>query len=125
MASQIWLDQENKTIPTRIISQRSINAACVASLGIGSNLVVFAFYLPIWFQAIQGKSPQKAGLSLLPLLLSEVITVIISGVFTSKIGYYTPLIIIGSAISIVGTGLLITFQVDTGAAKWIGYQVSY
>ncbi|GAP83917.2 putative MFS aflatoxin efflux [Rosellinia necatrix] len=33
--------------------------------------------------------------------------------------------IIGSFLIIIGAGLLITLQVDTGKAKWIGYQVLY
>lgn len=123
VASQVFLKGQ-RTVPGRIISQRSVIVACVATLGIGSNLIIFAFYVPIWFQAIQGKSPQSAGLSLLPLLLPQVITIILSGIFTTKVGYYAPLLIVGGAVMIVGAGLLTTWEVDTSAGKWIGYQVS-
>jgi MFS family permease len=47
------------------------------------------------------------------------------GFLNTKIGYYTPIAIIGSAVMAVGAGLLTTFQVDTSAGKWIGYQVLY
>ncbi|XP_014551206.1 hypothetical protein COCVIDRAFT_42471 [Bipolaris victoriae FI3] len=118
---QIWRG-ENGTIPPRIISQRSIFAGSIASLGIGSVLVLFAFYLPIWFQVVQGKSPQDSGLSLIPLLLSVVVAVITSGVVTSKIGYYLPPLLVGAAIVIVGSGLMSTWSVDVGSGKWIGFQ---
>ena len=61
---------------------------------------------------------------MLPPLLPQVITIPLSGFFTTKVGYYTPLLIVGGAIMIVGAGLLTTWEVDTSAGKWIGYQVS-
>ncbi|USP74915.1 hypothetical protein yc1106_02189 [Curvularia clavata] len=119
---QVWRGEKG-TIPPQIISQRSIFAGTIASLGIGSVLVLFAFYLPIWFQVVQGKSPQDSGLSLIPLLLSVVVAVIASGVVTSKIGYYLPPLLVGATIAIVGSGLISTWSVDVGSGKWIGFQV--
>lgn len=121
-ASQVWR-KDNATIPPQILLQRSILSAVVASIGIGTVLVLYAFFLPIWFQVIQGKSPQSSGLSLLPLLLSNVLTVIGGGIATSLLGYYTPLMIIGSVILIIGSALITTWQVTTGTGTWIGYQV--
>ena len=119
--SQIWL--KGGTIPGAVISQRSVLAATFQSIGIGSLLVVYAFYLPIWFQAIKGDSPQNSGLSLLGLLFSTVLFVIACGIGISKFGYYVPFAIIGGAVLVVGAGLLTTWQVDTGPGMWIGYQV--
>lgn len=58
-------------------------------------------------------------------MLSMVVGSILGGIINGKIGYYTPLAIIGTCIMCVGAGLLTTFQVDTGAGKWIGYQILY
>jgi MFS family permease len=123
IAFQIWRGEQG-TIPTHIISQRSILAGSIASLGIGSVLVLFSFYLPIWFQVIQGKSPKESGLSLIPLLLSVVFAVIASGIFASAVGYYMPPMLLGAALAILGAGLISTWSVDVGSAKWIGFQVS-
>jgi MFS family permease len=123
VASQMWLG-DHRTIPARIITQRTMIAASFASIGIGSIMVVYSFYLPVWFQGIQGKSPQSAGLSLLPLLLSQVVLVIAGGIVTTICGYYTPLLILGGVVSIVGSALITTWDPDTGTGKWIGYQVS-
>jgi MFS family permease len=119
---QIWRGQKG-TIPPQIISQRSILAGTIASLGIGSVLVLFAFYLPIWFQVIQGKSAQSSGLSLIPLLLSVVFAVIASGIFASTVGYYLPPMVFGSVLVIVGAGLISTWSVDVSTARWVGFQV--
>jgi hypothetical protein len=48
-----------------------------------------------------------------------------TGILTSKIGYYTPFIIVGTCLLSIGAGLLTTLQVDTGEGKWIGYQILY
>ena len=120
--SQAW-QKEKATVPPRILLNRSILSGCFAYLGTGSVLVILAFYLPIWFQVIQGKSPQSSGLSLLPLLLSIVVAVIASGILTTVIGYYTPMMIAGAMFLIVGSALITTWQPQTKAGIWIGYQV--
>ena len=120
--AQVWRDDE-ATVPPRIFLQRTMLSSCVACIGIGSLLVIFAFYLPIWFQVIQNKSPRGSGLSLLPLLLSSVLVVGLAGAATTAWGFYTPLIILGSALCIVGAALISTWQIDAGPGQWIGYQV--
>lgn len=50
---------------------------------------------------------------------------LVGGFTNTKIGYYTPLAIIGSCIMSVGAGLITTFWLDTSEGKWIGYQVLY
>ena len=86
---------------------------------------ITVYFLPIWFQSIKGSSAVESGIRLLPMMISVVVGSISGGITNSKIGYYTPLAIIGSCIMSVGAGLLTTFQVDTGEGKWIGYQIVY
>ena len=121
--SQLWAGDDG-AVPPRIISQRSIAAGAVVSLGIGSTLVTLTFYLPIWFQAIKGQSAVSAGERLLPYFLGTTLFVIGSGFVVSKTGYYTPPLIAGTALMVVGCGLLTTFRVDTNSGEWVGYQVS-
>lgn len=87
--------------------------------------VITVYFLPIWFQSIKGVSAADSGIRTLPLMLSMVVGSVTGGFLNSRIGYYTPLAIIGTCIMSVGAGLLMTFQVDAGAGKWIGYQVVY
>jgi hypothetical protein len=117
--------KDDATIPPKVIKQQSILAGCIASIGIGTVLIVLNFYLPIWFQVIKGKTPQDSGLALIALLLSNVVAVIAGGIATSQFGYYTPFMMAGSAILIVGTALISTWNVSTSTGIWIGYQVSW
>ncbi|KAG5767435.1 hypothetical protein H9Q73_014246 [Fusarium xylarioides] len=114
---------EKATVPPRILFQRTTFFACLNALAIGSVLVIYAFYLPVWIQVVKGKSPQDSSLALIPLLLSNVFCVILGGVLVSKIGYYTPFAIAGCAVLIVGSALISTWTADVSKAKWIGYQI--
>jgi hypothetical protein len=67
----------------------------------------------------------ESGIRNLPLILSMVLLSIVTGGIVSIIGYYAPFMIASSIILGIGSGLLSTFQVDTGHAKWIGYQILF
>jgi hypothetical protein len=58
-------------------------------------------------------------------MLATVVGSILGGFLNSKLGYYTPLAILGSCLAAVGGGMLTTLNVDTAQPRWIGYQVLY
>lgn len=116
--------QVNGMLPPRVLRQRSVAAGVFVSIGFGAALIIPTFYLPIWFQAIKGTTAVDAGVKLLPLFLSTCVFVIATGFGMAKTGYYTPWLIVGCAIRMVGAGLLATLRVDAGTTEWVGYQVS-
>lgn len=59
------------------------------------------------------------------MILALVIMSIASGGAVTALGYYTPFVIASSILMAIGAGLISTFEVDTGNAKWIGYQIVY
>ncbi|KAF3808048.1 Rubrofusarin-specific efflux pump aurT [Colletotrichum gloeosporioides] len=121
---QIFLPK-TATIPPKVFKQRSILAGVFATFCIGSQNMIIIYYLPIWFQAIQGVSAVESGIRLLPLVLSMVVASLMTGGLIRRTGYYTPFLIIGVCFMSVGAGLLNTLQLDTPSAKWIGYQILY
>ncbi|TPX12187.1 uncharacterized protein E0L32_007073 [Thyridium curvatum] len=113
------------TIAPRIFKQRSILAGFFCTLCLGPHMMLFVYYLPVWFQAIQGLSAVDSGIHLLPLVLSMVAANIASGAAVRRIGYYTPFLIAGTCLASVGAGLLNTLSVTTPLARLAGYQVLY
>ena len=83
------------------------------------------YYLPIWFQAIDGVSAVNSGIRLLPMVIPIVVASITTGQLVSRIGYYTPFMIFGVCLTAVGAGLLTTLGIDTSEGKWIGFQIVY
>lgn len=121
---QFW-QQENATVPPRIMNNRSIACAFLFVSVIAGSMMTMVYFIPLWFQAIKGVSAVRSGIDTLPMVLSLVTAVIASGIFVSKVGYYVPPMLLGPCFMAVGAGLLTTFKVDTPVAKWIGYQILY
>jgi MFS family permease len=118
-----WHRGDRALIPPRIVLQRSVAASCIAAFSIYGTMLLHAYYLPIWFQAVKGDSAIASGVSMVAYMLANALFSLLAGAIVTKVGYFTPPAIIGSAIGVVGCGLLSTFQVDTPAGKWIGYQI--
>ncbi|OQD78890.1 hypothetical protein PENANT_c073G06708 [Penicillium antarcticum] len=79
--------------------------------------------LPIWFQAIKEDSASESGINNLPMVVAMIVCSALGGLLVNIVGYYTPLMFVGSVFLTIGSGLCTTFGIHTGHAKWIGYQV--
>lgn len=121
---QFW-QQENATVPPRILKNRSMAGAVWFSFCIGGSFFVLVYYLPIWFQAIKGTTATESGIRNLPMIMGLVIMSLVAGFAVTKLGYYTPFLILSSIFTAIGAGLLSSFTVDTGHAAWIGYQIIF
>ncbi|KAI1453994.1 putative MFS multidrug transporter [Annulohypoxylon moriforme] len=121
---QIWMPGQ-AILPPRLFLQRSIASGLWSSMCISAHQTIILYYLPIWFQAIQGQSAVKSGIDLLPMVLLTAATSILNGQLVSHIGYYTPSFIFGVCLAAVATGLFTTLGAHTSEGKWIGYQILY
>ncbi|KZP00733.1 MFS aflatoxin efflux pump [Calocera viscosa TUFC12733] len=111
------------TIPTQLITQRTVAAGTWWIFCVGSGFFLLVFYIPVWFQAIQDDSAQTSGIHQLPLILGITVITIVAGIGVRIIGYYVPFMILSSILLSIGSGLLTTFKVNTSSSAWIGYQV--
>jgi EmrB/QacA subfamily drug resistance transporter len=124
IAIQIWLG-EGATVPPRIAKQRSIAAGSFFGLCLGGSFFILVYYLPTYFQAIQGVSAIESGIRSLPLILSQVVALIFAGAMTTQFGYYTPFYYVAVVFTSIGAGLLTTLKPDSTTAQWIGYQIIF
>ncbi|KAI1212165.1 MFS general substrate transporter [Annulohypoxylon truncatum] len=121
---QIWL-LEQAILPPRLFLQGSIVSGLWASLCIGAHQTIILYYLPIWFQTIQGQSAVKSGIDLLPMVLLAAATSVLKGQLASLVGYYAPFFVFDVCFAATATALFTTLGVDTSEGKWIGYQILY
>lgn len=110
-------------IPFKLLARRTIIANCLTSFGVFGSLFVVIYYIPEWFQVIKGASPVKSGVMNIALFIPQIIGSITGGTSINKLGYCNPFIIAGCVFSSIAAGLLSTFNVDSGHAAWIGFQV--
>jgi MFS family permease len=57
------------------------------------------------------------------MVVSMIVSSAVGGLLVNIVGYYTPLMFIGSAFLTIGCGLCTIFTVDSGNPQWIGFQV--
>lgn len=66
-------------IPYSILTIRTVWASCVTYGFLASLLICGSYYLPIYFQAIKNASPMISGVDILPSIISQMISAILSG----------------------------------------------
>lgn len=119
------LKPETAMAPARIVLNRSIAGSMTFMFLLSGGMMSVVYYLTIWFQAAKGDSAMNAGISTIPLVLSLVIMSIVAAIFTQKIGYYVPAMLISPLLCSIGAGLLSTLSPSSEHSYWIGYQVLY
>ena len=122
VANELFM-RDRAILEPRLMRMRRVWANCAHVFFVSGGFFIHIYYLPIFFQSIQGMSPMDSGVRNLPINIGCFLS-IASGFAVSAHGrLWAPLMAIGSAIATVGGGLVYTFGLDTSAAKYIGYQV--
>ncbi|KAI6799798.1 MFS general substrate transporter [Hortaea werneckii] len=116
------LMQSTATLPLSVIRNRSIVAGIVFNFCFSSAMLALVYWIPTWFQAIQGTSAVESGINTIPLVLSLVVASVLAGQAVGRIGYYTPFAMASAIIMPIGAGLISTWTVGTGSPKWLGFQ---
>lgn len=114
---------ERAMVIPRLIKTRDVLVPCLFVLFLAGGFFILVYYLPLYFQSIQGVSAMDSGVRNLPFILGVSIFSIIGGGFVSSTGIVAPLVIISTIIATVGAGLCYTFDIDTPNGIWIGFQV--
>ncbi|TGO43924.1 hypothetical protein BCON_0719g00030 [Botryotinia convoluta] len=122
---QFFTSGDDATVPIRIIKQRSVASVAWFSFFYSCSFYLVVYYIPIWFQAVQGLDAFDSGLHTLPLVLALVFAILFAAIFQRSIGYYILMIIVSSIIAPVGAGLLTTLQVNSGPKEWMSWPVVF
>lgn len=120
---EIWLG-DWAMIPRHVYARRIIWATSLFQFFFAGSYFVSLYYLPIYFQSVDGVSPIASGVRNLPLIITASVFLILTGILVAKLNRPAPVMVFGSALATVACGLFYTFDdKHTGPAKWIGYQV--
>ncbi|MCJ1422554.1 hypothetical protein MMC29_000434 [Sticta canariensis] len=116
-----WTREENALIPLRILRQRSVLMGNFYLFFIGVLTGVFGFYLPFYFQAVQGVSATISGVRMIPRILPQIFALVLASAVVTRWGYYVPYMILGSIICIIGSGLTTQVGIDTPTVAWASF----
>ncbi|KAJ4150429.1 hypothetical protein LMH87_011179 [Akanthomyces muscarius] len=121
LAVQRWA-QDDATVPPRVFRLRTIWSCALYQFSLGASFFIFIYYLPVWFQAVQGVSAIESGKRTLPMLIGNMVGTTLAGVAVTVIGYYAPFMIAATALTSIGGGLLTLLNPSVSSAVWIGFQ---
>ncbi|KAK8040136.1 hypothetical protein PG993_008547 [Apiospora rasikravindrae] len=113
-----WRRGDSALIPLRILRKRSIWTGAMVLFFLGANTYVSVFFLPFWFQGVKGISPVSTGVDFIPLLLSQLVSLIVVGAIVKQFGHYVPYMIAGELICIGGQAMLTQIHRDTSTLYW-------
>ncbi|MFI0877586.1 MFS transporter [Streptomyces parvus] len=109
-------------IPLRLFRDSVFNVTGLVGAVVGIALFGAASYLPTYLQMVDGVSATESGLLMLPMMLGIVGGSIASGQLVTRTGRYRIYPIVGSAVSVVGMGLLSLLEADTSPLAYSFYQ---
>ncbi|KAH8771774.1 putative MFS multidrug transporter [Diaporthe sp. PMI_573] len=66
-------------VPLSMFRERVVVAGCLTNLCLFSCTFITSCLLPLYFQSVQGSSPFTAGVHMLPSIISQLITAVLSG----------------------------------------------
>lgn len=118
-----WCQEDRAMIPFRLAGNRVYIVSSVFAFFFSGAYFLIIYYLPIYFQSIDNVSAAMSGVRNLPLILAVTISMLASGAYISTTGVAAPIMVVGTALGTVCTGLLYTLDIGTSERKWIGYQV--
>jgi hypothetical protein len=118
-ATQWWQDKQGRSplLPLRIftdISNLSALGVCACD-ALAFNSV--AYFLPLYFQLVQGESPSMSGLYMLAVAVPLATVSFASGYVIDKTGRFLEVLQAGLLFMTVGVGLLISLQATQETAK--------
>lgn len=119
--TQWWQDRRGREpiMPLRIF----LDISNFCALGVcACDALVFnsiAYFLPLYFQIVLGKSPSMAGVYMLAIAVPLAIVSFVSGHVIEKTGRYLEALQAGLLLMTLGVGLLISFDLSTSLVKII------
>ncbi|CAG8887906.1 unnamed protein product [Penicillium egyptiacum] len=111
-------------IPGNLLVRRTATFSVLFSFCHFGSLGIMNYYLPEWFQAVQGAAPLESGTRVLAAVLSQIVGTLSAGILARRISYYNPWLFIGPLLMCTASALYTQFSTfNTPSSHWIGFQV--
>lgn len=86
-----------------------------------NSAIVYAclYFLPLYYEAVQGYNPIIAGVTLFPSTFTVAPMSIVAGIIITKRGEFRTVTWAGWIMSTLGLGVMILLDVDTSVVQWV------
>ena len=119
---EVWQGERAMLTP-RLLRQRTVWVNSVWGFFHTGSYFITLYYLPIYFQSIDNRSPIGSGVRNIPLIALFSVATFASGKAITKTGVAAPYLLASSVIVTISAGLLYTLDIGTSTGKWVGYQI--
>ncbi|KAJ2696370.1 hypothetical protein H4218_004641 [Coemansia sp. IMI 209128] len=116
-----WKVAKQPAIPIELFRIRNVSLVVVGQLLMGAAMYSPIFFVPTWHASVKNASNIAAGLHLIPYLASCPFSSLVAGVLVKKIGGYRKFIVLGLAMLLVGSGLMILMDENTSTGKEVAF----
>ncbi|KAL1615416.1 hypothetical protein SLS56_011829 [Neofusicoccum ribis] len=119
----IGTTEQDRVFPVSLLRNReAVLLFLTMATGSGAAFIGI-YYIPIYFQFARGDSGMQAAVRLLPYIFVLSFTILASGALMSKLGYYKPWYVVGSALALAGGVPLSFIDAHTSPGAIYGYEV--
>ncbi|KAI5920727.1 MFS general substrate transporter [Camillea tinctor] len=115
--------KELAVVPLQFFQQRTVIICCVFTVLFTLADITHDFLMPIWLQGVKDMSAATSALYCLPGTLATVTGILITGFTTTRFGYNTPFMWIGSLIHVIGSIFRYRLKANSSAWQYILYQM--
>ncbi|KAF9580317.1 hypothetical protein BGW38_003086 [Lunasporangiospora selenospora] len=115
-----WKVAKRPIIPLRLFGTISIALTYLNVFILGFIFLGLLFFLPLYFQAVNGASAVRSGIDLLPYVIVSSVSAIIVGLMMTRFNTYKEFVVAGFIIGTVGSGLMTTFDEYSSQGMIIG-----
>ena len=114
---------ENRLFPCEMIRNRTLVLLYITMACAGSSIFVTIYYVPLFFQFIQGDTGTQAAVRLLPFVCFFGASLNFCGYFMPRTGYYIVWYIASGVFFVIGAALMHSVNLSTPVANIYGYSI--
>lgn len=103
-------DPASRMFPVHFFRNKEALLLFVLAAACNAAAFVPIYYIPIYFQFTRNDTALDSAVRLLPLIFTLSATILANGFLMSKLGYYQPWYVVGSALALVAGVLLCKSQ---------------
>ncbi|RYP15137.1 hypothetical protein DL767_010353 [Monosporascus sp. MG133] len=111
------------SMPSRLFGNRTSAAAFTLTFLTSVITQAISYFLPVYFQSLQGNTVDRSGINFLPLAIGTLMSAVVAGVLLSKFGTYRIMHAVAFACSILACGLLTTLDGNTPTVAWAFFEL--
>ena len=116
--------RDEALLPLRLFGNRTFAVSCLSSLVVGAGMFGGLLLLPQYLQVVQGSSPTRAGLEMVPLVLGIMVGSLVSGRTIARTGRYKLFPLVGVVLMTVALlGLSQVVGADTSVWTLVPFMV--